>query len=158
MQDPILRLDAFLPYRLSITSNLVSDVIADCYKAMFGLKVPEWRLLAVMAEAGGMNQQEIGLRTRMDKVTVSRAAVALHMRGLIQRQPNPEDGRSHLLTLNAAGRALYEKVVPQALALEQAIFAALPDEEASKFNQSLDRIQAAALALLGTRNVFDDGE
>ncbi len=154
MQDPILRLDAFLPYRLSITSNLVSDVIADCYKAMFGLKVPEWRLLAVIAEAGGMNQQEIGLRTRMDKVTVSRAALALTARGLVERRANPEDRRSQLLTLSDAGQALYDKVVPQALRLEKAIFAALSDDEASKFTQSLDRLQAAALALLGSHSVL----
>ena len=43
----------FLPYRLSIASNVVSDAIATTYHALFGLRIPEWRLVAVIAEATG---------------------------------------------------------------------------------------------------------
>ena len=68
-----LRLDEFLPYRLSFTSNLVSETIARAYQALFGLTIPEWRLVAVIAEHDGISQQAIGLRTRMDKVTFTRA-------------------------------------------------------------------------------------
>ncbi len=48
--DDRLRLDAFVPFRLSYTSNLVSDRIAKTYEALFGLSIPEWRLVAVIAE------------------------------------------------------------------------------------------------------------
>jgi DNA-binding MarR family transcriptional regulator len=81
-----LVLDRFLPYRLSITSNLVSDRIARIYEALFALSIPEWRLVAVIAEAETITQAEIGERTRMDKVTVSRAAIALVERGLQSRR------------------------------------------------------------------------
>ena len=74
---PSLVLADFIPYRLSVTSNLVSDSIARTYEALFGLTIPEWRLIAVIAETGGITQQAIGRATRMDKVTVSRAAIAL---------------------------------------------------------------------------------
>ena len=43
-----LRLSAFLPYQLSITSNAVSDLIARAYRGKFALKVPEWRVMAVL--------------------------------------------------------------------------------------------------------------
>jgi DNA-binding MarR family transcriptional regulator len=148
MSPPKLRLDAFLPYRLSVTSNMVSSVIAASYQALFGLKVPEWRLLAVIAESDGVTQQEIGQRTQMDKVTVSRAAIALGARGLIARMPNPEDGRSHLLTLSAAGATLYASVVPQALALEAQIFSSLSAQERADFAQTVAKVQAAARAML----------
>ncbi|RZM10928.1 MAG: MarR family transcriptional regulator, partial [Sphingomonas sp.] len=85
MADESLRLDAFIPFRLSYTSNLVSDRIARTYEALFGLTIPEWRLVAVIAEGGGITQAAIGARTRMDKVTVSRAAIALSARGLLAR-------------------------------------------------------------------------
>ena len=49
MAEPFLRLDAFLPYRLSFTSNLVSDTIARTYAALFDLSIPEWRVVAVVA-------------------------------------------------------------------------------------------------------------
>ena len=145
----MLRLDAFIPFRLSYTSNLVSDRIARTYEALFGLSIPEWRLVAVVAEEGGITQAAIGQRTRMDKVTVSRAAIALTARGLLAREGHPDDRRSHLLTLTAAGRDLYAAVAPKALELERRIFAALPRAEMEAFVATLRRIDAAALGLDG---------
>jgi DNA-binding MarR family transcriptional regulator len=144
-----LRLDDFLPYRLSIASNRVSGAIATAYQALFGLRIPEWRLIAVLAEGGEMTQQAIGVVTRMDKVTVSRAAVALVDRGLAQRRPNPDDQRSHHLSLSAEGRTLYEAVAPKALALERQIFAGFEAGELAQLRTMLERLEAAAAALDG---------
>lgn len=140
-----LVLDRFLPYRLSITSNLVSDRIARAYESLFGLTIPEWRLIAVIAEVEAVTQAEIGERTRMDKVTVSRAAIALVERGLLVRAPNPSDKRSHHLSLTGAGRDLYASVAPKALELEAKIFARFSREELDGFVTMLRRIDAAAL-------------
>jgi DNA-binding MarR family transcriptional regulator len=142
-----LRLDAFLPYRLSIASNRVSDAIASTYRALFGLRIPEWRLVAVLAEGQGMTQQALGRATRMDKVTVSRAAIALAERGLVHRAPNPGDQRSHLLSLSAAGRALYDEVAPKALEIEAQVFAGFDAAEIEAFRAMLKRIEDAATAL-----------
>jgi DNA-binding MarR family transcriptional regulator len=141
-----LVLDNFLPYRLSVVSNLVSDGIARTYEALFGLTIPEWRLIAVIAEADGITQQAIGRRTRMDKVTVSRAAIALVDRGLLVRGPNAEDRRSHLLSLSAAGAELYAVVAPKALDLEARLAAQFSAQEVTQFMAMLRRIEAFALA------------
>jgi len=142
-----LVLDDFIPYRLSVASNLVSDSIARTYEALFGLSIPEWRLVAVTAEEDGITQQAIGQRTRMDKVTVSRAAIALVERGLLARRANPDDKRSHLLVLTAAGRDLYAQVAPKALDLERRLFAHFPDGEVAAFMAMLRRIEAVAREL-----------
>jgi DNA-binding MarR family transcriptional regulator len=139
-----LKLDEFLPYRLSITSNRVSGAIATTYQALFGLRIPEWRLVTVIAEGAGVTQQALGVATRMDKVTVSRAAAALVDRGLVERQPNPGDQRSHLLALTATGRALYDDVAPKALELEAQVFAGFSPQEIAVFRAMLDRIEASA--------------
>lgn len=144
-----LVLEDFIPFRLSYTSNLVSDRVAGAYEALFGLRIPEWRLIAVAAENDGVTQQEIGVRTRMDKVTVSRAAIALHDRGLIERAPHPADRRSHLLMLSASGRELYASVAPKALELEARLFQHFPGEELARFVAMLRRIDEVALALAG---------
>lgn len=146
---PRLELDSFIPYRLSVTSNLVSDAIARTYEALFGLSIPEWRLVAVVAEAGAITQGTIGARTRMDKVTVSRAAIALVGRGLMMREENADDRRSHRLVLSAAGRDLYAAVAPKALELERRLFAPFDPAEVAAFTDMLRRIEAAALALDG---------
>ena len=140
-----LVLDRFLPYRLSVTSNLVSDRIARAYAALFGLTIPEWRLVAVIAEVEAITQAEIGERTRMDKVTVSRAAIALVERGLLARAPNASDKRSHHLSLTVAGRDLYASIAPKALELEGKIFARFSRAELDAFVAMLRRIDEAAL-------------
>lgn len=142
-----LVLDDFIPYRLSVTSNLVSDSIARTYEALFGLSIPEWRLIAVVAEAGGISQQAIGARTLMDKVTVSRAAIALVDRELLARRGNPEDRRSHLLDLTEAGRDLYAAVAPKALDLEARIFSQFDPAEVAQFTDMLRRIESVTLAM-----------
>ncbi|EZP56099.1 MULTISPECIES: MarR family winged helix-turn-helix transcriptional regulator [Sphingomonas] len=145
--DRPLVLDDFIPYRLSVTSNLVSDSIARAYESLFGLTIPEWRLIAVIAETGGITQQAIGARTLMDKVTVSRAAIALVGRGLLARRDNPEDRRSHLLDLTDDGRSLYAAVAPKALDLERRLFAAFDPAEVAQFVAMLRRIERVTLDL-----------
>ena len=145
MSDVSLRLDAFIPYRLSVTSNLVSETIASAYQALFGLSIPEWRLIAVIAEDEGATQQQVGRRTRMDKVTVSRATIGLVDRGLVERRPHASDRRSQSLHLSAAGRDLYAQVAPKALELERRIFASFDPKEVAAFSEMLRRVQDATL-------------
>lgn len=148
----MLKLDQFLPYRLSVASNRVSAAIAGAYQALFGLRISEWRLIAVIAESEGMTQQALGVATRMDKVTVSRAAIALATRGLVQRRPNPDDQRSHLLSLTAAGRTLYDSVAPKALELERRVFAGFSAKEIATFRAMLERIEQSAAPLDTSEN------
>ena len=139
-----LKLDDYLPYRLSVASNAVSGLIARAYEDRFALSVPQWRLICVLAEDGGKTQRGIVARTGMDKVTVSRAAIALVERGLMARSPNAHDKRSHLLSLTEPGRDLYAAVAPKALELEARIFSRFSGEELDVFNTMLRRIDAAA--------------
>lgn len=157
MTRPRLTLDAFLPYRLSRTSNLVSDVIAGTYDALFGLKIAEWRLVAVIAENNGITQQAIGVATRMDKVTVSRAARVLAGRGLVERMPTSGDRRSHILVLTAKGRQLHAEVAPKALELEARIFGGFAKAELAQFESMLRRIEERALQAEGAPAADEKG-
>jgi len=139
-----LRLDNFLPYRLSVASNAVSTRISNAYRKRFGLKIAEWRLIAILAEAASLTPAALGERTRMDKITVSRAATALIDRGLNEATDNPADGRSHLLALTADGATLYAEIAPLALDAERTLFARLTAEERAVLEALLRRIEATA--------------
>jgi DNA-binding MarR family transcriptional regulator len=147
--EPRLRLDAYLPYRLSVASNAVSGLIARAYQDRFGLSIPQWRLTCVLAEDGGMTQAQVVARTFMDKVTVSRAAQGLLVRRLVQRSDHHADGRSHLLALTAEGRRLHADIAPLALAYEAALITGLSPEEVTALHRLLARLQSAATALAG---------
>jgi DNA-binding MarR family transcriptional regulator len=127
----------------------VSEVIASAYRSLFGLRIPEWRVLAVLAEETGLTQQSVGMATRMDKVAVSRATGVLVERGLVGRELNPRDGRSQRLHLTSAGQALYAQVAPKALELEAEIAGVLDDDERSAFLDALRRLERRATVLAG---------
>ncbi|WFL78051.1 MarR family winged helix-turn-helix transcriptional regulator [Altererythrobacter arenosus] len=134
------RLADFLPYQLSVTSNAVSSLIAQRYRARFGLKITEWRVMAILGDAGEATQRELTEATLMDKVAVNRACKMLEERGLVARQPNSADGRSHHLVLTGEGRAIHGEIMPLALEIEREIFSALEPDEREKFRAMLRRI------------------
>jgi len=145
----MLRLDAYLPYRLSVASNAVSGLIARAYQDRFGLSVPQWRLICVLAEDGGLTQGQIVTRTVMDKVTVSRAAQGLLKRHLVERSEHQADARSHVLALTGEGWRLHSEIAPLALAYEAALIVGLAPDEVSLMRRLLMRLQTAAAALAG---------
>lgn len=140
-------LDRFLPYRLSVLTNLVSATIADAYQRRYGLSVPEWRVLAVLARHPGLSAAEVSERTRMDAVAVSRAVARLLGAGRLQRATSRDDRRRSVLTVSAAGAAVYRAVAPIALGYERALLASLDASGRAALDQVLELLTARAQAL-----------
>lgn len=151
MARPVLKLDDFLPYRLSVAANAVSQAIARSYERPYGLKVHEWRVMAVLAEGGELTQQEVVGRTQMDKVAVSRAAQSLEGRRLVRRAPDADDGRSLRLSLTAEGERVHARVAPAALTIEAEVLAGLDEREVAALKDALGRLERAAARALGRR-------
>ena len=131
-----LHLEKFLPYRLSVLSNTVSGAIAASYFLHFGLSIPEWRVMAVLAANPGLSAAEVTARTAMDKVAVSRAVATLLAAGRLRRTTVPADRRRTHLELTTAGVRVYAQVVPMALEYERRFMAPL----SSRDRAALDRI------------------
>lgn len=140
-------LEQFLPYRLSVLTNLVSSAIADAYQRRFGLSIPEWRVLAVLARYPGLSAAEVAERTRMDAVAVSRAVARLLAAGRLRRATSRADRRRSMLTVSAAGATVYRKVAPIALGYERELLAALGPRQRAALDRSLEALTARAEAL-----------
>jgi DNA-binding MarR family transcriptional regulator len=153
IQAPTLELDRFLPYRLSILSNLISSVIASSYSARFGLSIPEWRVMAILAMEPGLSAAEVAERTAMDKVAVSRAVSRLLGKGHLERTMATHDRRRSVLQLSADGLRIYAEVVPLALEHERAVLEVL--EETDRI--ALERIMMTLLARARTLRGNDHG-
>ncbi len=143
------QLSGFLPYQLSIASNAVSGLIAERYRTRFGLKIMEWRVMAVLgdAEAGRLTQRDLTEVTLMDKVAVNRACKVLEERGLIQRVQNEKDGRSHLLRLTGEGEAIHREVMPLAKATERELFEGFDAQEEAMLRSMLERMRLRAASI-----------
>ena len=149
MNDDAGELAGFLPYQLSVTSNAVSSLIAERYRKRFGLKIPEWRVMAVLGDSGGVTQRALTAATVMDKVAVNRAVKVLEERGLIARVPNPGDGRSHLLALTQEGRAIHAEVMPLARATERELLAGFGAGEEAELRRLLAALRCRAITMSG---------
>jgi DNA-binding MarR family transcriptional regulator len=143
-QPGALRLQDYLPYRLSVAANAVSRLVARTYERRFGLKIPQWRLIAVLADEGPLTQQLLCGRTVMDKVTVMRAAQGLVRRRFVQRLPNRADRRSHRLALTRSGRRVYRDIVPLALEHEARLLRGLTPREIAQLDRLLRRLERTA--------------
>ena len=130
----------FMPYRLSVTSNAVSDLIAGEYRAQFGLKISEWRIMAVLGDAGALTQRQLVAATLMDKVAVNRACKVLGGRELIARIPNASDGRSHHLQLTPDGLTMHSQIMPLAVDMYEQVFACLTTRETDKLRGILAKL------------------
>ena len=104
-REGVLVLEAFLPYRLSVLSNIVSGRIAKSYAERFSLTVPEWRVMAVLGRFPGLMAGEVTERTAMDKVQVSRAVARLLKTKRIERRVVDGDRRARHLFLTGEAAA-----------------------------------------------------
>ncbi len=140
--DAALELEQFLPYRLSLLSNRISQSIARIYVDRFNLSITEWRVMAVLGRSAGLSANEVAERTAMDKVAVSRALARLVDAGRVLRTTANGDRRRSVLRLSAAGRRIYGQVVPLALEFEQRLLSLLDEQERGQFMRLLDRLGA----------------
>ncbi len=142
-----IELERFLPYRLSVLSNQISGAIAATYQERFGLTIPEWRVIAVLARYPGSSAREVSHRTRMDAVAVSRAVSSLVRAGRITRTVADSDRRRSMLSLSRAGVRVYRVVAPLALKYEQALIAELSKNELAVLDRALQKLARRAETL-----------
>ena len=137
-----LELERFLPYRLSILSNRVSQAIAREYQDRFDLSMTEWRVIAVLArfDGDGLSAREVAERTEMDKVAVSRALARLVAAKRVSRRTHDGDKRRSVLHLSSAGWKIHGIVAPLARAQEHSMLAHLDADERQALERILDKL------------------
>ncbi len=133
-EHAVLELEHFLPYRLSILSNRISQTISGLYGQRFGLAVTEWRIMAVLGRYPELSAGEVAERTAMDKVAVSRALARLLERGLVQRDTHGDDRRRSVLELSPVGYTVYDEVAPMALECERRLLAGLDENDRAQLD------------------------
>jgi DNA-binding MarR family transcriptional regulator len=146
-ESAALRLERFLPYRLSVLSNTISRALAEAYAERYGLSINEWRVMAIVGRFPRSAAAEVADRAAMDKVAVSRAVSRLLEAGRLTRRTDPGDRRRSVLVLSPAGRRIYRQLTPVLLDYENSLLAALSAEERSQLDRILARLTAEAAAL-----------
>jgi DNA-binding MarR family transcriptional regulator len=141
-------LEQFLPYRLSVLTNTVSQGIARGYRDRHDISVTEWRILAVLGRFPGLTASEVTERTAMDKVAISRGVKSLMERGLLERRTDAGDRRRQRLLITAGkGRQVLSEVIPKAREYERQLLDVLEPGDLRVLASVLEKLQQRAQAL-----------
>ena len=131
----------FLPYRIAVLARGISGSLGKKYRDL-GITIPEWRLIAHLAEVGACSSGEICARTAMDKAKVNRAVIRLVAAGYVLAGISPHDRRVNVLKLTAKGQKIYERIVPIALDHESSLLAPLSQAELKELVRIIAKLQS----------------
>ncbi len=148
LRDPKV-LGDLLIYRLGRLYATAGAMTLRICEGEFGIARREWRLLAVLGEAGELQPSELATRAELDRARTSRALARLQAKGLVLRQAVANDRRLALVTLTDQGRALHARMLPRVAAINGAILAPLSDSDVAQLNHLLDAVQRQAAQVLG---------
>jgi DNA-binding MarR family transcriptional regulator len=68
------------------------------------------------APDGRLRMQDLGARVVLSRTRVSRLVTELEAEGLVERRPDPADGRATLATITRTGRTAFRRAAPVYLA------------------------------------------
>ena len=139
-----LKLENFLPYRLSVLSNTISTTVARAYDKRFKVSIPEWRVIAILGRFPGLSAVEVAERTMLDKVAVSRAVTKLIKKGRIDREFADADKRRSILNLSEDGKKLHDEIAELALGFERDLLEGFSPDELTELNSLMERLMARA--------------
>ena len=137
----MINLETFLPYKLAKLSHQLSEDFRTVYEEKYHLTVPQWRVIAHLAQTPELTAKDICNRANLDKSTVSRAVKQLHTRGILKAHPAVNDKRALLLSLNAQGIELYKLLAKDALEWQAQLLAAFSENEKETLIKLLKQLE-----------------
>ena len=144
-----LDLERYVPAFITFIANKLSNSATAFYQANFGVNVTEWRMMSLLAIEPGIPASRICHVIGYDKGPVSRTLAALRKRGLVAIRTDPNDGRSHSISLTARGRATHDRVIVVALERERQLLSCLDKREQEVLIDLLRRIHDNLGAVTG---------
>ncbi|NKJ42344.1 MarR family transcriptional regulator [Novosphingobium sp. SG720] len=99
-----------LPYRILLLAKMIDRVTSQHVRDRAAMSLAEWRVISHVELMKQCSAAEIAEAAFVDRSEVSRAVAALESRQLIQRDPNPRNRKSSLISLTPEGKAIYAMV------------------------------------------------
>jgi DNA-binding MarR family transcriptional regulator len=146
-----LKINEFLTFHLLRLASIAKSSVAREYLDPAGLSVPEWRLLATVANYSPLPFSDITTLTTMDKGQVSRTLRSAQGKGLVStelvstdRRGTAENSASSIsrvvVSITPSGRALYQKVMPVAQRYQAGLLELMSVEERRVMLDVLQRV------------------
>jgi DNA-binding MarR family transcriptional regulator len=104
----------------------------------FGLRPPEWRLLAILDEQNGRTIGHIAEIAALERSTVSKIVDTMEQRGWLRRGTEDRDRRRSPVFVTEKGKRKYEEALPVILDLFRSYFDGMSHDE---FRRVMDTVR-----------------
>lgn len=104
-----------------------------------GLNPAQAEILGHLARRGPVRQVDLAAALGVSAASLSDSVASLAAKGLVMRQPDPEDGRARRVTLCAAGQHIAERLAAASDALTEAV-SDLPPADSGSLLRILTRL------------------
>ena len=135
-----------IPYRILLLGKMIDRVTAQHVRDTAQLSLAEWRVLTHVQMIGKCSAAEVASVAYSDRAEGSRAVGSLEKRGFVQREANPRNRKSSLVSLTEAGKAVHTAIRGARGKFYEQWLTDLSDAERAAFNASLEKV---------TRRVID---
>jgi DNA-binding MarR family transcriptional regulator len=146
---PTIDLDRYVPAFVTNIANKLSNSATSAYQRNFGVNVTEWRIMTQLALEPGIPASRICQVIGFNKGPISRTLAVMQKRGLVTIRTDPNDGRTHSISLTAKGRGIHDKVIVVALEREKRLLSCLKADEREMLIELLRRLHDNLGAVTG---------
>jgi MarR family transcriptional regulator, lower aerobic nicotinate degradation pathway regulator len=136
---PTLRLDALPTWLLSRSSGRAHRLLSNAF-AGAGARGYHYRALAVLEDLGPASQATLGRRAELDRSDVVATLDELEADALVERSPDPDDGRRKIVTITVAGRRRLRKLDAVVAAVQDELLEQLSVAERAELVRLLGRV------------------
>lgn len=128
--------------RISRLAQLLQAELEPIFAA-HGVNGGEFDVLATLRRAGRpyrLTPTGLSKALMVTSGGMTKRLTALEGRGLIRREPDPNDGRSRAVSLTRAGKRLVEAILPEHVANEQRLLSELSSKERAELAGLLETL------------------
>ena len=136
---PTLRLHSLPTWLLSRSAGRARRLLGDGFAAA-GAHGYHYRVLATLQDLGPASQATLGKRAELDRSDVVAALDELEADSLVERSPDPDDGRRKIVTITAAGKRRLRKLDVVVAAAQDQLLAPLSEPERADLIRLLARV------------------
>jgi len=144
--------------RLLTCTNLVEGEIRRRLRQDFSTTLPRFDLLAQLdRRPGGLTLTELSNRMMVSNGNLTGLVERLVTDGLVERRPDPNDGRSRRVALTPAGKAHFDHMTPAHETWVNEMLDGLNDDDVQILHELLGKLKYSATAGAGAGAGADAG-
>ena len=150
MSESILdfQLEQAIGLNVNRTAFLMTEEIARRFAANgYPLSAQDFGILFRLMKQGPMTQVEITQLLMRDKTTITRRIDGLVKKGLVERNPCPDDRRCFRVGLTETGHPALAVMMPLVRDFQQEVLSDIPDEEKAITIKTLKKISERLIAI-----------